>query len=80
MYLILVTGADSGYCPVPCGIPQGSRISMFERACYVRIRPDPDVPREGRKTKSGGQLSTVLTRTRAGETRARQEEIQDGWS
>ena len=50
------------------------------RECYVWIRPDPDVPREVRKTESGGQLSTVLTRTRAGETRARQEEIQDGRS
>jgi len=23
---------DSGYCPVPCGIPQGSRISKCEGA------------------------------------------------
>ena len=40
----------------------------------------PDVPREGRKTESGGQLLTVLTRMCAGETRARQEEIRDGRS
>ena len=32
MYLILITGVDSGYRPVPCGIPQGSRISEFEGA------------------------------------------------
>ena len=36
--------------------------------CYVRIRPDPDVPREDEKTESGGQLSTAHTRTRAGES------------
>ena len=34
--------------------------------CYVRIQPDPDVPREKREDESGGQLSTVHTRTRAG--------------
>ena len=36
--------------------------------CYVRIRPDPDVPREDEKIESGGQLSTVHTRTHAGES------------
>ena len=40
--------------------------NLADRLCYVRIRPDLDVPREGRKVESGGQLSTVLTRTRAG--------------
>ena len=44
--------------------------------CYIWIRPDPDVPRGGRKVESGGQLSTVLTRTRAGETRSRPEETK----
>ena len=44
--------------------------------CYVRIWPDLDVPKEGRKTESGGQLSTVLTRTCAGETRSRPEETK----
>jgi len=32
MHLILITGVDSGYCPVPCGIPQGSQISSV-REC-----------------------------------------------
>ena len=48
--------------------------------CYVQIRPDPDVPREDKKTESGGQLSTVHTRTRAGETSSRTEETKDGRS
>ena len=48
--------------------------------CYVRIRPDPDVPRRGQKIESSGQLSTVLTRTCAREMRVRQEETRDGRS
>ena len=48
--------------------------------CYVWIRPDPDVPREDEKTESGGQLSTVHTRTCAGETSSRTEETKDGRS
>ena len=35
---------------------------------------------EDEKVESGGQLSTVLTRTHAGGTRARQEETKDGRS
>ena len=35
--------------------------------CYIRIRPDLDVPRERREDESGRQLSTVHTRMRAGE-------------
>ena len=51
-----------------------SKSRMESKLCYVRIRPDLDVPREGREVESGGQLSTVLTRTRAGKTRTRPEE------
>ena len=49
-------------------------------ACYIRIRPDLDVPREGRKVESGGQLLTVHTRTRAGRVSVRTEETKDGQS
>ena len=35
---------------------------------------------EGRKDESGGQLSTVHHRTRAGGTSTRTEETGDGWS
>ena len=48
--------------------------------CYVRIRPDPDVPREGRKDESGGQLSTVHHRTRAGENKSKNRGDKDGRS
>ena len=48
--------------------------------CYVRIRPDPDVPRGEMKTESGGQLLTAHTRTRAGRTSTRAEETGDGRS
>ena len=51
-----------------------------EESCYIRIQPDPDVPRRGQEVESGGQLSTVLTRTHAGGTRSRTEETKDGWS
>ena len=51
-----------------------------QACCYIWIRLDPDVPREERKTKSGGQLLTVHTRTRAGKTSTRTEETRDGWS
>ena len=61
------------FCPVSLGFPMTncslcwSKL-VFEKVveCYVRIRPDPDVPRERWKGESGGQLSTVHTRTRAG--------------
>jgi len=36
--------------------------------CYVWIRLDPDVPREGRNDESDRQLSTVRTGTRVGKT------------
>ena len=49
-------------------------------ACYIRIRPDLDVPREGRKVESGGQLLTVHTRTCAGRASARTKEMKDSRS
>ena len=48
----------------------------IQQLCYVWIRPDLDVPRGGQKVESGGQLLTVLTRTRAGGTRTRTEETK----
>jgi len=36
--------------------------------CYVWIRLDPDVPREGQNDKSDRQLSTAHTRTHVGMT------------
>ena len=44
------------------------------------LRSDLDVPREEQEDESGGQLSTVLTRTRAGSTRVRPEETRDSRS
>jgi len=35
---------DSGYCPVPCGIPQGSRISECEGAWEFRTPEFPEFP------------------------------------
>ena len=52
----------------------------FTRCCYVRIRPDPDVPRERRKGESGGQLLTVHTRTRAGKNEIKTRGDKDGRS
>ena len=49
MYLILITGVDSGYCPVPCGIPQGSRISESERAWEF---PDSGISGSGKQVTS----------------------------
>ena len=49
MYLILVTGVDSGYRPVPCGIPQGSRISEFEGAWEF---PDSGISGSGKQVTS----------------------------
>ena len=46
----------------------------------VYIDSDLDVPREEQEDESGGQLSTVLTRTRAGSTRVRPEETRDSRS
>ena len=51
MYLILVTGVDSGYRPVPCGIPQGSRISEFEGAWEF---PDSRISGSGDQLQSWG--------------------------
>ena len=49
MYLILVTGVDSGYHPVPCGIPQGSRISECEGAWEF---PDSGISGSGKRVTS----------------------------
>ena len=49
MYLILVTGVDSEYCPVPCGIPQGSRISESKRAWEF---PDSGISGSGKRVTS----------------------------
>ena len=48
--------------------------------CYVRIRPDPDIPRGRQKVESGGQLSTVLTRTHAGRYEVENRGDKDGRS
>ena len=61
--------------PIPIQIQRSALVN-----CYVRIRPDPDVPRGRQKTESGGQLLTVLTRTRAGRANTRTEETGDGRS
>ena len=53
---------------------------VFDDNCYVRIRPDPDVPRKGRKDESGGQLSTVHHRTRAGGNEFKSRGDKDGRS
>ena len=49
MYLILITGADSGYCPVPCGIPQGSWISECEGVWEF---PDSGISGSGKRVTS----------------------------
>ena len=61
------------------GHPSAETHRLVEH-CYVRIRPDPDIPREDEKTESGGQLLTAHTRTRAGRASARTEETKDGRS
>ena len=49
MYLILITGVDSGYRPVPCGIPQGSWISECEGAWEF---PDSRISGSGKRATS----------------------------
>ena len=55
--------------------------SMQYRAnCYVRTRPDPDVPRGRQVGDSSRQPSTAHTRMYAGRTGTRTEKIKDGQS
>ena len=49
-------------------------------ACYVRIRLDPDVPREDEKTSPAGSYRLPTPERVPEGTRSRTEEMQDGRS
>ena len=48
--------------------------------CYVRIRPDPDVPREDEKASPAGSYRLPTPERMPEETSSRAEETKDGRS